>query len=86
MPGGARGDAQVATDDEINELIMRTEEELDMWQKMDQERNQCQAADGKQHLPRLMQVPSQSVPPPHCRKPAAPPLASAALVQVSEVV
>ena len=86
MSGGARGDAQVATDDEINELIMRTEEELDMWQKMDQERNQCQAADGSKPLPRLMQVPSHSVPTLHCRTPAVPPLASAALAHVSDAV
>lgn len=55
--GGREGErGQVATDDEINELIMRTEEELDMWQKMDQQRKESQAKDQTNKLPRLMQV------------------------------
>jgi hypothetical protein len=40
---------------------MRTEEELAMWQAMDQQRNDAQANSKSNKLPRLMQV--------HCRAP-----------------
>lgn len=45
----------MATDDEINELIMRSESELEMWSTMDQARLAQQSASAKA-LPRLMQV------------------------------
>ena len=35
---------------------MRSEEELDMWQRLDEERNKAQAGGAANQLPRLMQV------------------------------
>jgi len=46
----------MASDEEINELIMRTEEELVMWGQMDLKRLQDAMANNTHHLPRLMQV------------------------------
>jgi hypothetical protein len=47
----------MATDDEINELIMRSESELEMWSAMDQQRlAQESALPSAKALPRLMQV------------------------------
>ena len=51
----SHGLLQVATDNDINELMMRTEHEFEMWRQMDAERLQAEGS-GKAQLPRLMQV------------------------------
>ena len=51
----AQIDNDVASEDEINELIMRREEELVMWQEMDAKLREERATNGLDKMPRLMQ-------------------------------
>ena len=54
----------------MNELIMRSEEELDMWQRLDEQRKEAKAGGAANQLPRLMQVSRLAPRPPACAAPS----------------